>query len=308
MAMRWIACIFLLLGLLASVPECRAAEGGGAPPAPLKQTEAEAATKSAGCRSCHTTTDSLTMHTSPGVTLGCTDCHGGNAAVFRAAVALPGSSEYRRALDAAHIQPRYPEEWNYPSSVKPPRTYTLLNRESPEFIRFLNPSDYRVAREACGACHLRIIAAAERSAMANTAMFWAAASYNNGILPLKHAFIGEASAASPGVISLFFRNDYYANQEAYLFAIAEAMRGEYEAIAAAGVMVQIDCPDLAMGRHIQYADLSVEEFRKRARLHIEALNHALAAIPPERVRMHLCWGEGPHHRDVPLAEIIDVVF
>ena len=118
------------------------------------------------------------------------------------------------------------------------------------------------------------------------------------------------SAASPGVISLFFRNDHYANQEAYLFAIAEAMHGEYEAIAAAGVTVQIDCPDLAMGRHIQYADLSVEEFRKRARLHIEALNHALAAIPPERVRMHLCWGnyEGPHHHDVPLAEIIDVVF
>ncbi len=118
------------------------------------------------------------------------------------------------------------------------------------------------------------------------------------------------SAASPGVISLFFRNDHYPNQEAYLFAIAEAMRGEYEAIAASGFMVQIDCPDLAMGRHIQYADLSIEEFRKRARLHIEALNHALAAIPPERLRMHLCWGnyEGPHHCDVPLAEIIDVVF
>ena len=118
------------------------------------------------------------------------------------------------------------------------------------------------------------------------------------------------SAASPGVISLFFRNDHYADQEAYLFAIADAMRGEYEAIAAAGVIVQIDCPDLAMGRHIQYADLSVEEFRKRARLHIEALNHALAAIPPERARMHLCWGnyEGPHHCDVALGEIIDVVF
>jgi 5-methyltetrahydropteroyltriglutamate--homocysteine methyltransferase len=118
------------------------------------------------------------------------------------------------------------------------------------------------------------------------------------------------SAASPGVISLFFRNDHYASQEAYLFAIAEAMRGEYEAIAAAGVSLQIDCPDLAMGRHIQYADLSVEEFRKRARLHVEALNHALAAIPPERMRMHLCWGnyEGPHHCDVPLAEIIDIAF
>jgi hypothetical protein len=192
MAMRRIATAFLLLGVLASVSISRAAEGGGAPPAPTKQTEAEAATKSAGCRSCHTTTDSLTMHTSPGVTLGCTDCHGGNAAVFRAAVALPGSSEYRRALDAAHVKPRYPEEWNYPSSVKPPRTYTLLNRESPEFIRFLNPSDYRVAREACGACHLRIIVSAERSLMATTAMFWAAGAYNNGILPLKHSSVGEA--------------------------------------------------------------------------------------------------------------------
>jgi 5-methyltetrahydropteroyltriglutamate--homocysteine methyltransferase len=118
------------------------------------------------------------------------------------------------------------------------------------------------------------------------------------------------SAASPGVISLFFRNDHYPSEETYLFAIADAMRGEYEAIAAAGVTVQIDCPDLAMGRHIQYADLSLEEFRKRARLHVEALNHALAAIPPERVRMHLCWGnyEGPHHCDVPLAEIIDIAF
>jgi 5-methyltetrahydropteroyltriglutamate--homocysteine methyltransferase len=74
--------------------------------------------------------------------------------------------------------------------------------------------------------------------------------------------------------------------------------------------VQIDCPDLAMGRHIQYADLSVEEFRKQARLHVEALNHALAAITPERARIHLCWGnyEGPHHCDVPLAEIIDIAF
>jgi 5-methyltetrahydropteroyltriglutamate--homocysteine methyltransferase len=118
------------------------------------------------------------------------------------------------------------------------------------------------------------------------------------------------SAASPGVISLFFRNDHYPSQEAYLFAIAEAMRGEYEAIAGAGITLQIDCPDLAMGRHIQYADLAITEFRKRAALHIQALNHALANVPAERARMHLCWGnyEGPHHCDVPLAEIIDVVF
>jgi 5-methyltetrahydropteroyltriglutamate--homocysteine methyltransferase len=118
------------------------------------------------------------------------------------------------------------------------------------------------------------------------------------------------SAASPGVVSLFFRNDYYPDHETYLFAIAEAMRPEYEAIAAAGVILQIDCPDLAMGRHIQYAQLGLEDFRRKARLHVEALNHALAGIPPERLRMHLCWGnyEGPHHCDVPLADIIDIVF
>jgi 5-methyltetrahydropteroyltriglutamate--homocysteine methyltransferase len=121
---------------------------------------------------------------------------------------------------------------------------------------------------------------------------------------------GFMSAASPGVVSLFFRNDHYKDQEEYLFAIANAMRHEYETVAKAGFTLQIDCPDLAMGRHIQYADLSLDEFRKRARLHIEALNHALAGIPPEQLRMHLCWGnyEGPHHCDVPLADIIDIVF
>jgi 5-methyltetrahydropteroyltriglutamate--homocysteine methyltransferase len=118
------------------------------------------------------------------------------------------------------------------------------------------------------------------------------------------------SAASPGVVSLFFRNDHYPSQDAYLAAIADAMRYEYETIANAGLVLQIDCPDLAMGRHIQYADLSLEEFRKRARAHIEALNHAVANIPPEQMRLHLCWGnyEGPHHYDVALADIIDVVF
>jgi 5-methyltetrahydropteroyltriglutamate--homocysteine methyltransferase len=120
---------------------------------------------------------------------------------------------------------------------------------------------------------------------------------------------GFLSAASPGVISLFFRNTHYPSHEAYLFAIADAMRHEYESVARAGLVLQIDCPDLAMGRHIQFADLSLEEFRRMARLHIEALNHALAAIPPDQLRMHVCWGnyEGPHHYDVPLADIIDIV-
>jgi len=117
------------------------------------------------------------------------------------------------------------------------------------------------------------------------------------------------SSASPGVISLFFRNEHYANQEAYLFAIADAMRHEYETIARAGIILQVDCPDLAMGRHIQYADLSLADFRKRAAMHVEALNHALANVPPEQARMHVCWGnyEGPHHHDVALSDIIDIV-
>jgi 5-methyltetrahydropteroyltriglutamate--homocysteine methyltransferase len=121
---------------------------------------------------------------------------------------------------------------------------------------------------------------------------------------------GFMSAASPGVISLFFRDEHYGSQEKYLFAIAEAMRHEYEAVARAGFVLQIDCPDLAMGRHIQYAALSTEDFRKAARRHIEALNHALANVPPDQARLHLCWGnyEGPHHHDIPLADILDVVF
>jgi 5-methyltetrahydropteroyltriglutamate--homocysteine methyltransferase len=121
---------------------------------------------------------------------------------------------------------------------------------------------------------------------------------------------GFMSAASPGVVSLFFRNDHYPSHEAYLFAIADAMRHEYEVVAKAGFVLQIDCPDLAMGRHIQYAELGLAEFRKRAEMHVEALNHALAGIAPEQLRLHLCWGnyEGPHHRDVALADIIDIVF
>ena len=118
------------------------------------------------------------------------------------------------------------------------------------------------------------------------------------------------SAASPGVISLFFRDDHYGSHEAYLFAIADAMRHEYETVARAGFVLQLDCPDLAMGRHIQFAALGLDEFRKMARLHLAALDHAVADIPPEQLRMHLCWGnyEGPHHYDVPLADLLDLVF
>jgi 5-methyltetrahydropteroyltriglutamate--homocysteine methyltransferase len=121
---------------------------------------------------------------------------------------------------------------------------------------------------------------------------------------------GFMSAASPGVVAVFFRNDHYPSEEAYLYAIADAMRQEYEAVASAGLVLQIDCPDLAMGKHIKYHDADLKTFRKAAALNIEAMNHAVANIPAEQLRMHVCWGnyEGPHHYDVPLADVIDLVF
>ncbi|HLW70888.1 MAG TPA: cobalamin-independent methionine synthase II family protein [Candidatus Binataceae bacterium] len=117
------------------------------------------------------------------------------------------------------------------------------------------------------------------------------------------------SAASPGVISIFLPNRHYKTHEAYLTALADAMKVEYAAIHQAGFVLQVDCPDLAMGRHIQFPDASLAEFRKNIELHVETLNHALSGIPEDRVRLHLCWGnyEGPHHRDVPLRDILDIV-
>lgn len=118
------------------------------------------------------------------------------------------------------------------------------------------------------------------------------------------------SAASPGVTALFFPNRYYPSDEEYVFAIAEALRHEYETIAGAGITLQVDCPDLAMGRHVQFTHLSIEEFRQRIGMNVAALNHALRNIPAEQLRMHLCWGNypGPHVCDVPLAEIADIVW
>ncbi|MGH8265166.1 MAG: epoxyalkane--coenzyme M transferase, partial [Steroidobacteraceae bacterium] len=119
---------------------------------------------------------------------------------------------------------------------------------------------------------------------------------------------GFLNAASPGVIAIFQPNDYYATADAYLEAVAEAMRGEYEAIVAAGFLLQIDAPDLGMGRHTMYRHASVEEYLERAAVHVEVLNHALRNIPAHRARMHMCWGnyEGPHHHDVPMAQLLPV--
>lgn len=118
------------------------------------------------------------------------------------------------------------------------------------------------------------------------------------------------SAASPGVTALFFPNQYYASDEEYVFALAEGLRHEYETIANAGITLQVDCPDLAMGRHVQFTGLSLEDFRMRIGMNIAALNHALQNVPAEQCRMHLCWGNypGPHHCDVALSEIADLVW
>ena len=117
------------------------------------------------------------------------------------------------------------------------------------------------------------------------------------------------TAASPGVIANFLPNEYYPTEEEYLYALAEVMKDEYNAIAGAGLLLQIDCPDLAMTRVSQFSHLSVEEFKKIVELHVEVINYALADVDPERMRLHVCWGntEGPHHHDVPLREIVDIV-
>ena len=120
---------------------------------------------------------------------------------------------------------------------------------------------------------------------------------------------GFMNAASPGVISLFLQNQHYATREAYLAALADAMKEEYETIVGAGLDLQLDCPDLALSRHMLFADLSDDEFVKIAAMHVEALNHALRKIDPARVRVHICWGnyEGPHVCDIDMDKVFSTL-
>ena len=116
------------------------------------------------------------------------------------------------------------------------------------------------------------------------------------------------TAASPGVIAHFLRNEHYPTREAYLARLVDVMKEEYDAIHRAGFVLQVDCPDLAMSRHLAFPDLSEPQFLKIAEANVEALNHALRDIPADRMRLHLCWGnyEGPHHRDIPLQRILPI--
>lgn len=121
---------------------------------------------------------------------------------------------------------------------------------------------------------------------------------------------GFMTAASPGVITMFLENQFYPSHEAYLEALTELMRSEYEAIHASGLVLQIDCPDLAVGRHVQYPEMELVDWKRVIEGHIEAVNEATREIPPESLRIHLCWGnyEGPHNHDVPLREILPLVY
>jgi len=117
------------------------------------------------------------------------------------------------------------------------------------------------------------------------------------------------TSPSPGQIGRFLQNRYYPSDEKYLYTLADVMKREYKAIVDAGFVLQIDCPDLALGRHTQFANLTLREFRDVAAMHVEVLNYAVADLAPDRMRIHVCWAStgGPHHRDVPLRDIADVV-
>jgi 5-methyltetrahydropteroyltriglutamate--homocysteine methyltransferase len=117
------------------------------------------------------------------------------------------------------------------------------------------------------------------------------------------------TSPSPGQIGRFLQNRYYPSDEKYLYTLADVMKREYRAIIDAGFTLQIDCPDLALGRHTQFANLSLREFRDIAAMHVEVLNYAVAELPADRIRIHVCWAStgGPHHRDVPLEDIVDIV-
>jgi hypothetical protein len=164
-------------------------------PTLLSQPKSEADRKSAGCLSCHVQVDEPTMHRTETVRLGCTDCHGGDATARKPADASnerPYSAPYIEAETRAHIQPRVPDLWK--SSANPVQSYARLNQESPEFIRFVNPGDLRVAQLSCGStgCHAEMVAKVRKSMMTHGAMLWEAALYNNGSFPLKTARFGES--------------------------------------------------------------------------------------------------------------------
>jgi hypothetical protein len=187
----WIACAIAALALCAALAMQEDDRRVG-------QSREQADARDRGCMSCHAGIEQ--MHAVPGVWLACTDCHGGSEAAVRPPEAEPGSPGYEETKRSAHVQPRDPAAWWSPSrspSANPERSYTALLRESREFVRFVNPGDLRVAEQSCGGggCHAAQTAALPKHPMATTSIFWAAAAYANGILPLKSALFGESYTA-----------------------------------------------------------------------------------------------------------------
>ncbi|RQR40725.1 MULTISPECIES: cobalamin-independent methionine synthase II family protein [unclassified Burkholderia] len=176
---------------------------------------------------------------------------------------------------------------------------TLALSELTEFPNFARRVNLDIQTPACigpiayrGEAELQTDIANFKSALANVA-------HEDGFM----------NASSPGIMAHYMPNRHYPSHEAYLYALADAMKHEYDAIVAAGLILQVDCPDLALGRHFRAEPLGVAEFRNEVALLVEVLNHALRDIPPDRVRMHLCWGnyESPHHHDIDLHEIFDLI-
>src|SRR5580700_11383414 len=180
----------LLLVLYAeSTSKVHAKQGAG----PVRgQSQEQAARQSSGCISCHTSTDEPTMHPTRTVFLGCSDCHGGNPSISVVSGAIPNSTAYNAAKEKAHVQPRDPSFSR--RSALPERTYTRWLKESPEFIKFVNPGDLRVAPETCGAagCHAKEVRASSTSMMTHSGLLWGAALYNNGSYPTKDTRFGES--------------------------------------------------------------------------------------------------------------------
>jgi 5-methyltetrahydropteroyltriglutamate--homocysteine methyltransferase len=172
-------------------------------------------------------------------------------------------------------------------------------RDFPEWLAKRNISGNVISRPACdGPVAWRDFAAVEREI----------ANLKAAVAGVKHEEV-FMSAASPGVIATFLPNEYYPSHEKYIEALADVMRDEYNAIYKAGFVLQLDCPDLAMTRHNRHIDKTLAEFRDICKVHIAAINEATKDIPPEAMRLHLCWGnyEGPHHMDVAMSDIIDIV-
>ena len=218
------------------------------------------------------------------------------AAQRRAGVDLPSDGEMSKISYATYISERLTG-----FSGDSPRRIPADLLEVPRYMQRLakggGTPDYK--RPCCtGDIAVRTLVPLQTD-IANFRSALAQAGYASGFM----------NAAAPGVIALFQPNQHYADDDAYLEALAAAMRVEFEAIVAAGLTLQVDSPDLALGRQTMYAASSEDEFVRRIAVHVEALNAALAGIPPERVRLHLCWGnyEGPHTMDVPIARLLPEV-